>query len=93
MEHNSGNDTDRLRVDEELVSKRPRRKHKAIARVISVIDVGNRLKIEVNRGEYRHKREHGHSVGCEAPFQALARVIDGTEQGTHTLEEQNDNDP
>lgn len=93
MEHHNRNDADRLGVDEKLVSERSRRKHNVIPGEISIIDVRDGLDVEVDRGEYRHEREHGRGVGRETPPQAFACAVDGTEQGTHTLKVQNDDNP
>ena len=92
MEHNSGNNIESLGVDEDLVPERSRREHGRVAREVPVINVGNRLEVEVERGEYRHNREHSHSVGDETPPNALPCGIDWIEQCAHTLKEQNDND-
>ena len=90
IKHNIRNDADRLGVDEELVSERSWGKHERVTGEVSVIDVGNRLNVEVDRSEYSHEREHGHSVGQKTPPDTLRRVIHGVKQGAHTLEEQND---
>ena len=58
--------------------------------VFAVIDKGFGLDVEVHRGVHGHKREHGHGVGYEPPFDTLSPAVDGVEEGCHTLEEEHD---
>ena len=90
--HKVGNEIYRLVVDGELVSKRSRRYEAVDARELSVIDVGNRLKVEARRDVHGHKREHGRSVSHQWPLGAPLRAIYGIEQRVHALEKHNDDD-
>ena len=78
-------------MDEPLVSKWPTR-DVVVSGEFSVIDVGDRLKVEVHRGVHCHERKHCGDVGKETPFNSPLCTIGGTEDGTQTLEEQHDDD-
>ena len=73
-----------------LVSVRSRRRA-ASSPKFSVIDVGNRVKVEAHRGIYRQNREHGYCVNHKTPFDAPLCAIDGIEQCAYALKEENDN--
>lgn len=79
-------------MDEPLVSKRPGG-HIVVARELSVIDVGDGLKVEVHRRINGDEREHGRNVSHDPPLDAPLCTIGGTEQCAETLEEQDDHDP
>ena len=79
-------------MDEPLVSKRARR-YVVISGEFSVIDVGNRLEVEVHRRVYRNEREHGHGVCEQSPLGATLLAIRSAEYRAQTLEEQHDHDP
>ena len=49
--------------------------------------------MEVQRGAHGHKREHGHSMEYEPPFDTLPSAMDGIEERCHTLKEQHDEHP
>ena len=54
-------------VDEVLVTEGPRGQVVTEAGECSVIDKGDRLKVQVHAVVYRHKGEHGCGVGHESP--------------------------
>ena len=75
-----------------LVSNWAGRQIVAGTSVLSVIDEGNGLKVEIHGGVYRHKREHCCGVGQKRPIGAPVGAIDGIEQGTNAPEEENNDD-
>ena len=84
------NDRDRLIRSEIPVTRGSRRPvFRTRAFVLPVIDVGKGLKAKVGCVVYRHNREHDCSMDHESPFSGAPPV----EQRSHTLEEQNDDDP
>lgn len=90
-EHDRGDNVDCLRVDEELVSKRTGRQS-VITGGSPVIDIGERLDVEVQLRGYCHERENCGSVNHEFPIGAPFAVSTGLNNPL-LLEEKNNNNP
>ena len=78
-EHNIPNDTDRLGVNESLVSIRSEKYNAVDTRECAVINEGTGLNGELDRGSYSDNREHGRCIGYESPFDRLPSAIVGVE--------------
>ena len=65
-------------MDEPLVAKRSGRSD-VVTGELSVIDVGNGVKVEVHGGVDGHEREHDRNVGHETPLDSGLSTIVGTE--------------
>ena len=89
----TGNDNKRLGGNERSISKRSRRHHARDTRVFTIIDVGDKINVELHRVSYGHKQEHNYSVGYKFPFDTLPPAIDGVEQRGHTFKEQHNDRP
>jgi len=93
-EHNIRDKAESPFADVVLVIKRPGAVNFGYRLVVlTVIDKGIRLNVEVHCGVHGHKREHGHSVGYEPPLDALPSAMGGVEECCNTLEEQHDDHP
>jgi len=85
VEHNVGNKAKNRSVNPGLVIEWPR--DETVGDVLAVIDEGSRLNMDVHRGVYGHKQEHGHSVEYKPPPDALLSLT-VVEECRHTSEEQ-----
>ena len=62
-------------------------------RELTVIDVGNGLKVEVHPSVHSRQREHDRGVAYEAPLDIPPSAMDWAEQRDHAFEEQHGEHP
>ena len=79
-------------VDVQFISERSSGHSIADPRELSVIDIRDGLKVEAHRGGHCYERKHSRTVDHKNPLDATPRAVDGTEQCSYTLEEQNNVD-